>query len=215
MTAVNKKTEPVTRQAVPVITFTPSPTVRNLSQRQIWKGSTNTTCGTRPMTNPLFEAMIGHREPRKKLHHAAKSRRFQKEGDNGRARATSNRSKSIQELKKVTTCNRCGALGHWGDECPQKGHRQRSSPSDRSSGSGRFRKRSSSRKRPPKGKGKKRRVCHGDPEEKKSRMNVPPGWTVLECGAGKSLAGAEPVAMLAQACEVEKRNIIFVESENK
>ena len=54
--------------------------------------------------------------------------------------------------KVLTTCNRCGALGHWEDECPQKGHRRRSSPSDRSSGSGRFRKQSSSRKRSPEGK---------------------------------------------------------------
>ena len=58
---------------------------------------------------------------------------------------TSN-SKSIQELKKVTTCSGCGALGHFEDECPQKGHRQRSSSSDRSSGNERFRKQSSSRK---------------------------------------------------------------------
>ena len=33
---------------------------------------------------------------------------------------TSNRSKFIQEPKNETTCNRCDALGHWEDECPQK-----------------------------------------------------------------------------------------------
>ena len=61
-----------------------------------------------------YEAMIGLREARKKLQHATKSRRFYKKGDNGRERVTSNRSKSIQELKKVTICNGFGALGHWG-----------------------------------------------------------------------------------------------------
>ena len=34
-----------------------------------------------------------------------------------------------------------------------------------------------------------------------SHMNVPLGWAVLNCGAAKSLAGAEPAAMLDQACE--------------
>ena len=52
MTVVNKKTEPVTRWAVLLITLTPSLTVRNLSQRQIWQVSANRTCGTRPMTKP-------------------------------------------------------------------------------------------------------------------------------------------------------------------
>ena len=50
MTVVNKTTEPVTRQAVLVITFTPFPTVINLSERQIWEVLTNRTCGTQPMT---------------------------------------------------------------------------------------------------------------------------------------------------------------------
>ena len=68
-----------------------------------------------------------------------------REGDNGRERVT-NRLESIQGLKKVTTCNRGGALGHWEDECPQKGH-QRLSPGDRFRGRGRFGKQSSSRNR--------------------------------------------------------------------
>ena len=32
-------------------------------------------------------------------------------------------------------------------------------------------------------------------------MNVLLGWAPLDCGAAKSLAGAEPPAMLAQACQ--------------
>ena len=36
-------------------------------------------------------------------------------------------------------------------------------------------------------------------------MNVPPGWTVLHCGVAKRRAGAEPAAMLAQACDKRGR----------
>ena len=48
-------------------------------------------------------------------------------------------------------------------------------------------------------------VRRGDPEERTSHMNVPLGWAVLDCGVAKSLAGAEPAAMLAQACEKRGR----------
>ena len=65
-----------------------------------------------------YEATIALREARKSLRHGTTSRRFHKRGDNGRERVTSNRSVSTQVLEKVTTCNRCGALGHWEDECP-------------------------------------------------------------------------------------------------
>ena len=99
MIVVNRKTEPATRQAVLVITFTPSPTVRNLSPRR---------------TGPVRPSV------RQKLQHATKSRRFYKKEDNGRERATSKRSTSIHELKRVSTCNRCDALGLQEDECPQK-----------------------------------------------------------------------------------------------
>ena len=56
------------------------------------------------------EALISVRDARKKLQHATKSRRFYPKGG-GRARST---GKSIDELKKVTSCNRCGAIGHLG-----------------------------------------------------------------------------------------------------
>ena len=56
------------------------------------------------------EALISLRDARKKLQHATKSRRFYPKGG-GRARST---GKSIDELKKVTSCNRCGAIGHLG-----------------------------------------------------------------------------------------------------
>ena len=61
------------------------------------------------------EALISLRDARKKRQHAKKSRRFYPKGG-GRARST---GKSIEELKKVTSCNRCGAIGHWEEDCPQ------------------------------------------------------------------------------------------------
>ena len=48
-------------------------------------------------------------------------------------------------------------------------------------------------------------VYRGDPKEGTSHMNVSLLWAVLDCGAAKSLAGAESAAMLAQACEKRGR----------
>ena len=62
------------------------------------------------------EALISQRDARKKLQHATKSRRCDPEGG-GRARST---GKSIDELKNVTPCNRCGAIGHWEEDCTQR-----------------------------------------------------------------------------------------------
>ena len=61
------------------------------------------------------EALISLRDARKKLQHATMSRRFYPKGG-GRTRST---RKSIDELKKVTTCNRCGAFGHWEEDRTQ------------------------------------------------------------------------------------------------
>ena len=61
------------------------------------------------------EALISLRDARKKLRHATRSRRFYPKGG-VRARST---GKSIDELKKVTPCNRCGAIGHWEEDCAQ------------------------------------------------------------------------------------------------
>ena len=57
-------------------------------------------------TDDEHEVMTGLREARKALQQARTSRRFCKKGGNRRHRATPNRSTSIQELKKVTTCSR-------------------------------------------------------------------------------------------------------------
>ena len=70
------------------------------------------------------EALISLSDARKKLQHAKKSRRFYTKGG-GRARNTEN---SVDELKKVTTCNRFGAIGHWEEDCtqPVRGRKKRS-----------------------------------------------------------------------------------------
>ena len=86
------------------------------------------------------EALISLRDARKKLQHATKSRRFYpKGGGRGRARNT---GKSIDELKKVTTCNRCGDIGHWEEDCSQPARsRKKRSPSAKGKGkSRRFRR---------------------------------------------------------------------------
>ena len=84
------------------------------------------------------EALISQRDARKKLQHATKSRRFYLKGG-GRARST---GKSIDELKKVTPCNRCGAIGHWEEDCTQLARsRKKRSPSAKGKGrSRRFRR---------------------------------------------------------------------------
>ena len=89
-------------------------TVGSLSQRHSGK-SRQTEYATDGKAE--YEAMIGLRKARKKLQHATTSNKFFMKGDDGNERVTSNRSKSIEELKKATTCNRCDALRHWeGDE---------------------------------------------------------------------------------------------------
>ena len=50
-------------------------------------------------------------------------------------------------------------------------------------------------------------VYRGDTEERKSHMNVPLGWAVLDCAAAKSLVGAELAAMLGQAFEERGRKV--------
>ena len=84
------------------------------------------------------EALISLRDARKKLQHATKSRRFYPKGG-GRARST---GKSIEELKKVTSCNRCGAIGHWEEDCsqPATSRKKRSASSKGKGKSRRFRR---------------------------------------------------------------------------
>ena len=65
------------------------------------------------------EALISLRDVRNKLQHATKSRRFYPKGG-GRANST---EKSIDELKNVTSCNRCGAIGQIDHSFPEAARR--------------------------------------------------------------------------------------------
>ena len=48
-------------------------------------------------------------------------------------------------------------------------------------------------------------VHRDDPEERKTRMNVPASWAVLDSGPTTSLSGAEPAILSAQGCEKKGR----------
>ena len=84
------------------------------------------------------EALISLRDAQKKLQHARKSIIFYPKSG-GRARST---GKSIDELKKVTPCNRCGAIGHWEEDCsqPARSRKKRSSSAKGKGKSRRFRR---------------------------------------------------------------------------
>ena len=123
-----------------------------------------------------------------------------------RARST---GKSIDELRKVTPCNRCGAIGHWEEECTQPARsRKKRSPSAKGKGkSRRFRREKSD------GKGRVSKnypvveVCNDGSKTQTSRMKVPPGYAVLDCGAAKSLCGAKLVAQMAQTYAREGKRV--------
>ena len=127
------------------------------------------------------EALISLRDARKKLQHATKSRRFHPKSG-GRTRGT---GKSIDELKKVTPCNRCGAIGHWEEDCalPARSRKKRSS------------------------KYPIVEVYNDGSKTHTSHMKVPPGYAVRDCGAVKSLCGAKPVALMAQTCAREGKRV--------
>ena len=109
-----------------------------------------------------------------------KSRRFYPKGG-GRARST---GKSIEELKKVTSCNRCGAIGHWEEDCSQPARsRKKRSPSAKGKGkSRRFRREKSDGK----GRGGSSNypfveVYNDGSKNQTSHMKVPPAKSL--CGA--------------------------------
>ena len=146
------------------------------------------------------------RDARKKLQHATKSRRFYPKGG-GRARST---GKSIDELKKVTPCNRCGAIGHWEEDCtqPARSRKERSTSANGKGKSRRFRREKSDGK----GRGGSSNypiveVYNDDSKTQTSHMKVLPGYAVLDCGAAKSLCGAKPVALMAQTCAREGKRV--------
>ena len=152
------------------------------------------------------EALISLRDARKKLQHATESRRFYPKGG-GRARST---GKSIEELKKVASCNRCGAIGHWEEDCsqPARSRKKRSSSAKGKGKSRRFRREKSDGK----GRGGPSNypiveVYNDGSKTQASHMKVPPGYAVLDCGAAKSLCGAKLVAQMAQICAREGKRV--------
>ena len=111
-----------------------------------------------------------------------------------RARST---GKSIEELKKVTSCNRSARS------------RMKRSPSAKGKGkSRRFRR----EKYDGKGRGGSSNypiveVYNDGSKTQTSRMKVPPGYAVLDCGVAKSLCGAKLVALMAQTCAREVKRV--------
>ena len=101
----------------------------------------------------------------------------------------------------MTSCNRCGAIGHWEEDCSQPARsRKKRSPSAKG-------KRKSHRFKREKSDGEGRgsssnypivEVYNDGSKNQTSHMKVPPGYAVLDCGASKSLCGAKPVAQMAQ-----------------
>ena len=145
------------------------------------------------------EALISLGDARKKLQHATKSRRFYPKGG-GHARST---RKSIDELKKVTPCSRCGAIGHWEEDCTQfaRSRKKRSSSTKGKGKSRRFRRGKSDGKRRGVSNYPTVEVYNDGSKIHASHMKVPPGYAVLDCGAAKSLCRAKPIVLMTCARE--------------
>ena len=101
----------------------------------------------------------------------------------------------------MTSCNRCGAIGHWEEDCSQPARsRKKRSPSAKGKGKSR-------RFRREKSDGSSNypivEVYNDGSKNQTTHMKVPRGYAVLDCGAAKSLCGAKPVAQIAQTCARE------------
>ena len=125
----------------------------------------------------------------------------------GRARR---RGKSIEELKKATSCNRCGAIGHWEEDCSQPARsRKKRPPSAKGEGKSRRFRRAKSDGIGRGGSSNYRivEVYNDGSKNQTSHVKVPPGCAVLDCGAAKSLCGAKPVAQMTQTCAREGKRV--------
>ena len=98
----------------------------------------------------------------------------------------------------MTSCNRCGAIGHWEEDCTQPARsRKKSSPLQRA-------------KEKVVGSGERNLMVKDEKDGWKnqtSQMKVLLGYAVLDCGAAKSLCGAKLVAQMAQACAREGKRV--------
>ena len=108
----------------------------------------------------------------------------------------------------MTSCNRCGAIGHWEEECSQlaRSRKKRSSSAKGKGKSRRFRREKSDGK----GRGGSKNypiveVYNDCSKNQTSHVKVPLGYAVLDCGAAKSLCGAKLVAQMAQTCARERK----------
>ena len=113
-------------------------------------------------------------------------------------------------MKKVTSCNRCDASGHWEEDCPQlaRSRKKRSTSAKGEGKSRRFRREKSDGK----GRGGSSnysivKVYNDGSKKQTSHIKVPPGYAVLDCGAARSLCGAKLVAQMAQTCEREGKRV--------
>ena len=100
----------------------------------------------------------------------------------------------------MTTCNRCGAIGHWEEDCSQlaRSRKKRRRAKEKVVGS-------EERNLMAKGVEVHRttRLWRSTTMVRKnqtSHMKVFPGYAVLDCGAAKSLCGGKPVVQMAQTC---------------
>ena len=153
------------------------------------------------------EALINLRDARKKLQHSTKLRRFHPKGG-GRARST---GKSIDELKKVTPCFRCGAIGHWEEDCTQPARSRKkiftSAKEQKEKVVGSGEENLMERDEEVHRTTRLWRSTMMVSKTQTSRVTVPPGYAVLDCGAAKNLCGAKLVALMAQTCARESKRV--------
>ena len=153
------------------------------------------------------EALISLRDARKKLQHAAKSRRFYSKGG-GRARSTGKIHRSVEECGRraidVVPSVTGKKFAHSLPEAARRDHPlQRAKEKSR-----RFRREKSDGK----GRGGSMNypiveVYNDGSKNQTSHMKVLPGYAVLDCGAAKSLCGAKLVAQMAQTCAREGKRV--------
>ena len=142
------------------------------------------------------EALISLRDARKNLQHATKSRRYYPKGGGG-ARST---GKSIDVVPSVTEKKTAHSL-------PEAARRDPPLQRAKAKVVGSGREKSDGKERGGSSNYPIVEVSNDGSKTRTSHMKVPPGYTVLDCGAAKSLCGAKPVAQMAQTCAREGKRV--------